>query len=506
MNTNSEVERIVHDWLEVRVVDPPHGSLELALARTEDVSQQRHWWQWWRGYPRGAGSDRNRLVFGAAAIATSVALIALVIALGLRQASVEPVLPVDPASEVEAILPVEPETVVRPGPDGTTWSVAAEGGDFATIGAAVAAAADGDTILIEPGTYEESVIIDKDITLRGNAVPPREVVLVVPAEAYEPLVPIEPFDRLVPSFALPEPLPVGIQLIETDATVQDLVVIGPGDGIAVLVHGGAPTLEGLTLKHQGAPIPQLHLTASLFVGGGSHASVRDTELWYRVRVSGGSAPTFSQSDFRFAYLVVQDGSTPVISDSTISGDCSCSDAIVVGGSLAVFRDDVFTGSGLDIVGRDGDGTAALVEGNRFSTHTMDALSVMDSATATISGNAFYGNQQGVRVAHASADVRDNDFVNNWNSVLLLDADASLVDNTIRGGTLGVSVTGAGSPHISGNVVENATHRGIFAADGTSPEIDHNRICGSVFNLLIEPEADPIVGDNEVCPDATEPPS
>lgn len=506
MNTNSEVERIVHDWLEVRVVDPPHGSLELALARTEDVLQQRHWWQWWRGHPRGAAWDRNRLAFSAAAIATSVALIVLVIALGLRQATIEPVVPVDPATEVEHVVPVEPENVVQPAPRGTTWSVAAEGGDFATIGAAVAAATDGDTILIEPGTYEESVIIDKDITLRGNAVPPREVVLVVPADAYEPLVPIDPFDRLAPSFALPEPLPVGIQLIETDATVQDLVVIGSGDGIDVLVHGGAPTLEGLTLKHQATPIPELHLNASLFVAGGSRASVRDTELWYRVRVSGGSAPTFSQSDFKFARLVFQDGSTPVISDSYVSGDCSCSDAMVVGGSAAVFRDNVFTGSGLDIVGRDGDGTGALVEGNRFSSHTADALSVLDSATATISGNAFYGNQQGVRVAHASADVRDNDFVNNWNGVLMLDADASLVDNTIRGGSFGVSVTAGGSPRLSANLIENAATSGVLAGKGTSPVIEGNTVCGSAYNLKVDPDAHPTIGDNEVCPDASAPPA
>lgn len=499
MNTNSEVERIVRDWLEVRVVDPPHGSLELALARTAEVAQQRHWWQWWRAGERGRVPERERLAL-AAAVATSVAVLVLVIAIGLRQAAVEPVLPADPASVVE------PAEVVEPATSGAIWSVAAEGGDFATIGEAVAAATAGDTILVEPGTYEESVIIDKDVTLRGNAVPPREVVLVVPADAHEPLVPIDPFDRLAPSFALPEPLPVGIQLIETDATVQDLVVIGSGDGIDVLVHGGAPTLVGLTLKHQGAPIPELHLTASLFVAGGSRASVQDTELWHRVRVSGASAPTFSRSDFKFARLVVQDGSAPVISDSYISGECGCADAVVVGGSTPVFRDNLFTASGLDIVGRDGDGTGALVEGNRFTTHTGDALSVLDAATATISGNAFYGNQQGVRVAHASADVRDNEFVNNWNGVLLMDTDASFVDNTVRGGTLGVSVTAGGSPHISGNVVENATARGIFAAKGTSPEIDHNRICGSVQNLLIAPEADPAIGDNEICPDVADPPA
>ncbi|MEA2879412.1 MAG: large repetitive protein [Hyphomicrobiales bacterium] len=40
-------------------------------------------------------------------------------------------------------------------------------GGYASIGAAVAAAVDGDTILLAPGTYTENVTVDKDITIAG---------------------------------------------------------------------------------------------------------------------------------------------------------------------------------------------------------------------------------------------------------------------------------------------------------------------------------------------------
>ncbi len=40
---------------------------------------------------------------------------------------------------------------------------------YTTIGAAVTASASGDTLLIEPGTYNESVILTKSLTLQGNA-------------------------------------------------------------------------------------------------------------------------------------------------------------------------------------------------------------------------------------------------------------------------------------------------------------------------------------------------
>ncbi|MFV2064668.1 MAG: hypothetical protein ACC726_14335, partial [Chloroflexota bacterium] len=48
--------------------------------------------------------------------------------------------------------------------NGTEYTVAADGsGDFGTIAEAVAAAVDGDTVLVQPGTYTEAIVIDKDI-------------------------------------------------------------------------------------------------------------------------------------------------------------------------------------------------------------------------------------------------------------------------------------------------------------------------------------------------------
>ena len=45
---------------------------------------------------------------------------------------------------------------------------AAGGGDYADLGAAVAAALDGDTILVAPGTYPTSVTITKSLTIEGQ--------------------------------------------------------------------------------------------------------------------------------------------------------------------------------------------------------------------------------------------------------------------------------------------------------------------------------------------------
>ena len=44
-------------------------------------------------------------------------------------------------------------------------------GTVTTIAEGVAMAQDGDTVLVKPGTYHESVAITEDITLRGDGDP-----------------------------------------------------------------------------------------------------------------------------------------------------------------------------------------------------------------------------------------------------------------------------------------------------------------------------------------------
>ena len=484
MNTNSEVVRIVSDWLEVRVVDPPHGSLASALALVEQTAQQRRWWHRWIDLGgTGITGDRSRLLVGAAAIIAIVAFLVSVATIGL--------------------LPRTLETRL-PDVTGTTWSVAAEGGDFTTIGEAVAAAVDGDTILVEAGAYDEALIIDKDITIRSNAERPNQVVLRMPEDAPDPLVVVPQFDPRAGAVAIPERLPIGIQLIDSDATLEDLTVVGQGDGIAMLVSGGSPSIDGVVLNHYGSPVLGMSLAGSLFIEDGSTARIRDATLRYRVRIGGGSAPVISQSRLSSASVLVQDGAAPVFAEVDFHGDCCERHAIVARGASLKLIDSVMNCAAVWVRGHEEDATTAVLEGNRFSSLAAEAVSITDTARATVAGNSFYGNHQGVRVYAASADVRDNDFVSNWNSVMLTDADATVTGNSIRGGEIGISVAQSGSPLITGNTVENVSKLGITATNGTSPTIEGNVICGSAQAFSFAPEAAPVLGDNDICADAAEP--
>jgi len=73
-------------------------------------------------------------------------------------------------------------------------------GDYATIGAAVAAASDGDVINVSPGTYTENVVVDKAVTIRG--VQGADVTTVAAASSSETVVSIKSSDVTISGFTI----------------------------------------------------------------------------------------------------------------------------------------------------------------------------------------------------------------------------------------------------------------------------------------------------------------
>jgi Right handed beta helix region len=268
----------------------------------------------------------------------------------------------------------------------------------------------------------------------------------------------------------------------------------------MLVSGGAPALEDLVLKFSGYPSLGATLAGGLFVEDRSDATINDSQIWNRVRIAGGSAPTFRGGRFEDARIAIQDGSAPLIADADVFGDCSGGQISVVGGSSATFRHSAFTDIEFHIEGGPDLHTQAVIEDNRIAAAGSVAVSISDGANASIERNSFVGSLQAVRVSHASAMVRDNKFVSDVNAITLSDADAVVTGNTVRFGDYALSVVSSGAPVISRNVIESATTRGILVGSGTSPTIDGNTVCGSAVNLYIDPAADPVIGHNDICPD------
>ena len=171
-------------------------------------------------------------------------------------------------------------------------------GDFRTISEAVVEASDGDRILVRPGTYRESVSIDKTVTLQGEG--GRDAVIL----AFPPDSPGmeltdgregDPEDPLV-TFSVP----TGIRLAADDIVLSDMTVTGAYPGIAIAVDAGTADLSDLSVALEAADADEDRDLASdtriaLIVAEGADADLRKSTLDADVTALEGGSVTVEQS-------------------------------------------------------------------------------------------------------------------------------------------------------------------------------------------------------------------
>ena len=485
MNTNKELDQIVSTWLDDRVVDPPHASLASAMAKVATTPQQRRRWLGrWFGRDAdatrstGVGGDtkdtdtgRTRLMFGITGVTAGAATLALIAALVVPRG--DPGQPVVPAAG-----------------GGATHVVAADGsGDFTTIGEAVAAAAEGDTVLVKPGQYAEALVIDKGITIQGDG-PREEVIVSFPTGmgTNEEDPDGSPFYRT-------------LKVVDADATISGLTVAGavPESGefaVNILVVGGAPLLEDLDILNS------TNIDAALPIIFAAH-----------------STPVIRGSAWS-GYLYTDESSGPTIEANTISGV----NAIIWlnGPAEVVVRGNTFQdGASISASG----GVTGVIEGNDFTEgfigiDTGSDMLVEANTMTGLSGSlgaAIYVRDSGSKahvvknevtdaataisvIGGAEAIVEDNELVDDaigiaWSST----APGTIEGNAISGGVTGI-VIGGGSPSVVGNSVEGASQRGVAIGSTASPSLSGNTVCGSATNVWLADNADPLVGENDICPD------
>ena len=150
MSDNNVFERFVADQL----ADDGSGAAQaerIAALIHERTSERRQWPRWLALIKEPPMRTNSRLAVGSPT-ARVVAILAATFLLILAMATI--------GVGAQRLLAAEDEASIIVAADGS--------GDYITIGEAVAAAADGDKILVRPGTYVESTVVDKDVRISGD--------------------------------------------------------------------------------------------------------------------------------------------------------------------------------------------------------------------------------------------------------------------------------------------------------------------------------------------------
>lgn len=341
-------------------------------------------------------------------------------------------------------------------------------GHYTTITDAVAAAEDGDEILVRPGTYVEAVTIDKDIGLRGDG-PRDEIVVTAPEDG-----PVHEY--VGAGLARREPYAV----ILLDSEVELANVTFRGEASAIHVDAGSPALLDLHLQRVGS-------TSMI----GADAIVLRGETTARIETSiidGGGG------------IAIFDASEPHILDNDLVANGVWGypgDGAVISGNRIDIRSEPRIG--ISILGP---GTATI-RGNVITAAGGAGIAVTTGldAAPVIDGNTIANSTTGIR-AGSSPLISNNSLTANG-TALLLSGPAAMVDgNAIESGTDGIVISGGGSPTVANHDISGLQGTAIVVGARAAPTLRGNTICGNGRNLAVGDDATPRIDDtNEICGDA-----
>ena len=314
-------------------------------------------------------------------------------------------------------------------------------GTVTTIADAVAMAQAGDTILVTPGTYVESIEITKDITLHGDGDGPGDVIIEISADG-----------ATTPTRQ--GTAPYGLRLVDTSAIVTDLSVHGPDHAVGIQVSGGAPTLEDLVIELDGE---YRNVARDAFdftdAAAGTMTNVR-TDGFAQIR--GGASPTIVGLQHTLeGMLISETGTHPIIHDSTIDG------LDITTGAEPVLMDSRFVGITMENAG------APVLQHNTFANPDYQVGDEYDDSALTT-------------------------------AIDILGSDPVIADNRIGDHPVGVSVDSRSAPTIEGNTIEHNEVGLSIPSTASGLSLTGNAFCDNGQNVQVQDGSTLSLDGNTIC--------
>ncbi len=323
----------------------------------------------------------------------------------------------------------------------SVWLVDAGGqGDLPTIGEAIRRSRDGALILVRPGTYAESLILDRPVQLRAaDAV---QAPLLAPMQG--PCVTASATGAQISGFAFrgggeaTSPAAGCIVITGGDLALID-ARIGSGPGPAVVITGAADPL------------------------------IRDTTI----------------TDGRDVGLLVTGGARGRIEGNRWAGLSRA--AILVRGGEPAIADNTFERSGSVVFA---EGAKGSFERNRILTGTASGIQVTGAAEPRIAGNTIEApSESAIFVYEGGAGTIDANIIRNAGlSGIVLDGAGAIAitGNTISGsGEYGILALGAAGGRIEGNTVSGSRRNGIVLGEDARIEMGKNTLDGNPVPQVLD---------------------
>jgi parallel beta-helix repeat protein len=460
--TDQRFEQLLHDILDD---ETPMRAPERLVPETQRAARRVHRQPTWLAMLRARPMRVSRRVVVGSPLQRSLAMGVALLLLALVTVG---------TVVVGSWLVTGPRTiVVDPGGNGHAT----------TVTAGIALANGGDTVLLRPGEYVEDVVVDKPITLRGdeesgsviirytNASPRVDGNLNVPRRFYLSLA-----GRLGGGGDLDVRVPRGVLVRADGSVLEDLVIAGPGSGLALRVSADDVTLSGVEIDFDDATIDRTGGRDSMAVlADAGDITIVNSSLQGDLALGGPGGIVLRHNDVA-GEIGIRDADA-VLEDNTIrAGPLRGSGVTVRGDSDATLVDNDIQVHGRGIV-LDGDGVSGTVTEN-VVTGSEAGLYLQEGAVVTAERNTFVDNDVGIRSRSAGTS---------W-----------LRDNTVEDNGAGILLS-AGSTEVRGNLVTRNRNMGIGVLEDASPVVASNQLCGNGTDLFVAETANPDSSGNVICP-------
>ncbi|GGS69071.1 right-handed parallel beta-helix repeat-containing protein [Streptomyces griseoviridis] len=393
-------------------------------------------------------------------------------------------------------------------------------GEYASLAAALEAAADGDVLTIAPGTYRENLVVERAVTLRGpdgsqgsvRIAPADGVPLTLRASAVVQDLHVEGQDAAAPAVLIEEGTPelLDVRVVTRSAaglevrggarpTVRRCTVDNPaGIGIAVVDGGGgvfeeceivAAGQEGVAVRSGARPRLERcrvhHAAGSGLTATGEHSSLEAVgcEI-YEVRgsgvqITGRATAHLTDCD---VHRTTADGIT-LDTDAVLTlADCRIHDIPENAVDLRSRSVLTLTRTTVRTFGRNGLSVwdpGTRVDANQCeifdSTGDYPAVWVSDGATAVLDSCRVHDVPDALFVLDrgSRADVVDSDLSQVRNTAVSVSdgATAQLDDCRIREAATGAWFRDHGSGGTLNNCAIDATRTGVIVTKGADPVIE-----------------------------------